>query len=80
MEIEGKAAQKVAICARGTPRIALRLMRRIRDFAHYHKSKSISFDLVVASLARLGVDSIGLDQLDYKYINYIFMHMHAGVP
>lgn len=71
MAIDNDAASELARCARGTPRIAMRLLRRIRDFAHYDNKTVIDLVMVQNALLALEVDSLGLDKLDYSYINYI---------
>lgn len=76
LSIDG--ADEIAKRARGTPRIAIRLFKRIRDFAHFHKVDEISKDLASESLKQLGVDSIGLDEFDYKYIRYIYDYYKGG--
>ena len=77
-EIENDALEKLAKCARGTPRIAVRLLRRIRDFADNLKSNIITNEIVNNALKALGVDSLGLNDFDYKYINYINDFYNGG--
>ena len=71
MVINNDAAEALARCARGTPRIAMRFFRRIRDFVHYNNKNIIDLAMVQNALLAMGVDSLGLDKLDYSYINYI---------
>lgn len=77
IEIETEAAEKLAKCARGTPRIAMRMLRRIRDFAHHKQREIIDLELIFSSLFALGIDNLGLDQLDYRYMLYI--HKNYGI-
>jgi Holliday junction DNA helicase RuvB len=72
------AANELAKCARGTPRIAIRLLKRIRDFASYQQTESITRELVNTSLRALGVDKVGLDGFDYKYLKYIAENYNGG--
>lgn len=71
INIDEDAALRLAQCSRGTPRIAIRLLRRIRDFAHYNNTEAIDIKLVESSLESMGIDNMGLDSLDYKYMEYI---------
>ncbi len=77
-EITAEAALEVAIRSRGTPRIAIRLLKRIRDFAQFSNNYTITKQLADEALNKLGIDSLGLDILDYKYIEYIFNHYNGG--
>ena len=77
-EISEQASIKLAACSRGTPRIALRLLRRVRDFAHFKKEKVISEVTVEEALKNLGVDELGLDRLDYQYLHYIAESYRGG--
>jgi Holliday junction DNA helicase RuvB len=79
INFDGEASRELAKSSRGTPRIALRLVKRIRDFANYSNTLQISLTLVQNSLAALGVDSLGLDAFDYKYLRYINDN-YAGGP
>jgi len=76
--IDEAAAIEIAKRSRGTPRIAIRLLRRVRDFASFHKSSGITFDIAMTSLDQLGIDNRGLDDLDYRYMRYIFSHYGGG--
>lgn len=78
VSISSEAAGHIAKCSRGTPRISLRLLRRVRDFSHASGEHEISVAMVLQSLKNLGVDELGLDGLDRKYINYIAKHYNGG--
>ena len=69
---------EVARRSRGTPRIALRLLRRVRDFAHAGDKNVIDAELADSSLRRLEVDNLGLDSADYRYLKYIADHYQGG--
>ncbi len=62
--IDAEAAFEVAKRSRGTPRIANRLLRRVRDFAEVKGSGHVTYDLAQEALALYGVDHMGLDQVD----------------
>ncbi|MBL1419431.1 MAG: Holliday junction branch migration DNA helicase RuvB [Alphaproteobacteria bacterium] len=71
-------ALEIARRARGTPRVAGRLLRRVRDFAIVAKQGMIDKQIADASLTRLEVDHIGLDKMDHKYLNIIAKNYHGG--
>jgi Holliday junction DNA helicase RuvB len=72
-------AGEIARRSRGTPRIAGRLLRRVRDFATVAGASNIDRDLADAALNRLEVDALGLDAMDRRYLRRIAEH-HAGGP
>jgi len=78
-EIAPAAARVIASRARGTPRVALRLLRRIRDFALVEGNGKITPEIADESLRRLGVDQLGLDGLDRRLLRVIIEH-HDGGP
>ena len=78
MDIADEAALEIAKRSRGTPRIANRLLKRIRDFAQVQKSKVISIDLVKDSLKVLDVDDAGLDKIDKKILQAIIYNFNGG--
>lgn len=69
--VEADGAAEIAKRARGTPRIAKRYLRRIRDFADALGDGVITYDLARGALDRLGVDSIGLDETDRRIMHAI---------
>ena len=69
--IEPDGSLEIARRARGTPRIAGRLLRRVRDFAIVAGSDRITRDIADKALSQLEVDKIGLDELDRRYLNVI---------
>ncbi len=79
MAIEPAGAREIARRARGTPRVAGRLMRRVRDFAHVAGVDVVSRDLADQSLTRLEVDSLGLDAQDRRYLHMI-ADIYKGGP
>jgi Holliday junction DNA helicase RuvB len=76
MTAEG--ANEIARRARGTPRIAGRLLRRVRDFAHVDKASSIDRKVADRALVALEVDSAGLDAMDRRYLNVIALNYGGG--
>ena len=71
-------ALEVARRARGTPRIAGRLLRRVRDFAEVARAEAVDRKTADAALTRLEVDALGLDQLDRRYLTMIAMNFGGG--
>ncbi|MCC7393579.1 MAG: Holliday junction branch migration DNA helicase RuvB [Sphingomonadaceae bacterium] len=72
-------AQEIARRARGTPRIAGRLLRRVRDFAHAAGDASITAAVADRALSRLEVDGLGLDAMDRRYLSMI-ADIYRGGP
>ena len=68
VEISGDGSMEVANRSRGTPRIANRLLRRVRDFAQVRAQGRISQDVADAALRMLDVDGLGLDVMDRKLL------------
>ncbi|MGB7334624.1 MAG: Holliday junction branch migration DNA helicase RuvB [Salaquimonas sp.] len=71
-------AKEIAKRSRGTPRIAGRLLRRVRDFADVAGAEIVDAKIADAALTRLEVDSRGLDQLDGRYLNQIARNFGGG--
>lgn len=78
LPITKDAAMEVARRARGTPRIANRLLRRSRDFAQVLADGSLNLDVARDALDRLDVDSAGLDEMDRKYLRIVIDHYDGG--
>lgn len=76
--ISKDGAYEIARRSRGTPRIALRLLRRVRDFANASDKNNIDARLADHALKRLEVDNIGLDSADHRYLRYIADHYQGG--
>lgn len=70
-DIDSIAIQELARRARGTPRIANRLLRRVRDFAAVNKHPEISNETVVAAMDLFGVDKRGLDRVDRELLGLL---------
>lgn len=78
VELEKAAAIEIARRSRGTPRIANRLLRRVRDFAQVEGDGTITLDVAIDALERLQVDRLGLDQIDYKLLKAIIEKFRGG--
>jgi len=76
--ISEDGANEIAKRARGTPRIAGRLLRRVHDFAVVDKAASVSREVADKALKLLDVDAIGLDQMDRRYLSTIAVSFGGG--
>lgn len=79
IEIVQDAAFEIAQRSRGTPRIANRLLRRVRDFAQVLHAGKISTEIAEQSLSRLGIQGNGLDQMDHRILNFL-VDANEGQP
>ena len=78
IKIKKDGAQEIAKRSRGTPRIANRLLRRVRDFADIKNKGIINKKISQAALKILKVDEAGLEQLDRDYLNLVINKFSAG--
>jgi Holliday junction DNA helicase RuvB len=78
IEIQGDARDEVARRARGTPRIANRLLRRVRDFAHHLGTPGVTLESARFGLEQMEVDGFGLDHLDRKLLTTIIEVYNGG--
>ncbi|MCD6418793.1 Holliday junction branch migration DNA helicase RuvB [bacterium] len=78
IDIERDGALEIARRARGTPRIANRILRRIRDFAQVHADGIITADVAQAALDMLEIDSEGLDEMDKRILSTIIKNFAGG--
>ncbi len=78
VEVDESGCRQIARRSRGTPRIANRLLRRIRDFAQVKGDGRINEQLASDSLDRLDVDELGLDDMDKRIISVLIGKFHGG--
>ncbi|MFQ3610616.1 MAG: Holliday junction branch migration DNA helicase RuvB [Fimbriimonadales bacterium] len=78
VQIEEPAVEEIASRSRGTPRIANRLLRRVRDFAQVLGGGHITLALTQDALTRLGVDPLGLDEMDHKILRTLIEKFGGG--
>ena len=78
IEVNHEAAAVIAMRARGTPRIANRLLRRVRDYSSVKADGEINADIAATALDAEGVDSAGLDNLDRKLLQVIIEYYKGG--
>lgn len=78
IEIIGDAADEIALRSRGTPRIANRLLKRVRDYAQVRGDGMITPEIAQESLKMLQVDPMGLDLIDHKMLNAMITSFRGG--
>ena len=72
------ALHEMARCSRGTPRVANRILKRVRDFAQVSGKSHIDFETAQQSLSALGVDALGLEKLDREILDAIITRFNGG--
>ena len=77
-KISPEAAKEIAKRSRGTPRIANRLFRRVRDFANFEGKDEIDYNDAINALNALKVDAIGLDDVDIRYLRTLIERFRGG--
>jgi len=78
VKIDDAAAREIARRSRGTPRIANRLLRRVRDFAQVGRKTLVDKEITSHALAQLDVDTLGLDEMDKKILLTIIDRFNGG--
>jgi len=76
--IDSDGAHEIARRSRGTPRVALRLLRRVRDFADASNNGRVDRGLADMALKRLDIDAVGLDPLDRRYLEILITRFQGG--
>ena len=77
-EIDEEGRMEIAKRSRGTPRIANRLFKRVRDFANYQHKDFVNYQDTINALNALKVDSIGLDDVDIRYLKTLIERFKGG--
>lgn len=78
VSIDGKASSQLAGCSRGTPRVANRILKRVRDFAQIEGKGIITPEIAGSSLNRLDIDHLGLNKTDIKLLKILIDHYNGG--
>jgi len=78
VKAESDGLQEIARRARGTPRVANRLLKRVRDYAQVKAKGLATKTVVIDALSKLEVDHIGLDEVDHKLLNTIITKFNGG--
>ncbi len=79
VEIDSDSLIAISTRSRGTPRIALKLLKRVRDYSQVHGDGEVTLDDTTKALDMLEVDKVGLDTLDLRYLDAI-IKKHSGGP
>ncbi|MDO4427234.1 MAG: Holliday junction branch migration DNA helicase RuvB [Moraxella sp.] len=79
IQMDALGAAEIARRSRGTPRIANRLLRRVRDYAEVKADGFVTKDIAASALDMLSVDRVGLDHLDRRYLQ-VLAHRFSGGP
>ena len=78
IDIQETAATEIASRSRGTPRIANRLLKRVRDFAQVSGSKLITKEIAAGALTKMEIDKLGLDFVDRRLLSTMIEKFHGG--
>jgi len=78
IKIDENGSLEIARRARGTPRVANRLLKRVRDYAQVKAANAITQDIADSALASLGIDTAGLDEVDRKVLRAIISTYQGG--
>ncbi|KOR88231.1 Holliday junction branch migration DNA helicase RuvB [Paenibacillus solani] len=78
IEVLGEAAEEIALRSRGTPRIANRLLKRVRDYAQVRGDGMITPSIAQEALKMLQIDPMGLDFIDHKMLNAMISSFRGG--
>lgn len=78
IHIHEDALSLLSIASRGTARVGLRLLRRVRDYAQSNNEESINVDTVIGTMKLLGIDDIGLENIDREILRVIYYNFDGG--
>ncbi len=78
IQTDQKGVQEIAKRARGTPRVALRLLRRVRDFAEVRAQGELNCEVALEALNLLSIDKLGLDEVDRMVLSTIIQKYNGG--
>ena len=76
--VDNESLHKMAKCSRGTPRVANRLLKRVRDFSQVRGNGKITPEITEKSLKALGIDDLGLERLDRELLGAIIKSFNGG--
>lgn len=78
IDIDEESAYEIGLRARGTPRIAIQLLKRVRDFSLTQGNKKIDKELTLKAFESLNIDKNGLNEIDRKYLKTLFKNFNSG--
>ena len=76
--VDKDALHEIALRSRGTPRVANRILKRVRDFAQVQRSKKITINQAIESLDNIGIDKNGLEEMDRKILKNLISKFNGG--
>src|SRR5258708_12888354 len=80
IKLDAASAEEIARRSRGTPRIALKLLKRVRDFSQIHNGNNVDEASVKNALDLLSVDHMGLDESDRRFFDVFIEKPNGGAP
>lgn len=78
LKIDKESALEIGKRSRGTPRIANRILKRVRDFVNYNNLNKVGYENTIEALKQIGVDNLGLDEVDIKYLDTLINRFNGG--
>lgn len=78
IKIDDDALQMLSIASRGTARVGLRLLRRVRDYLESINGKEVTTDTVIKTMKLLGIDDLGLENIDREILRVIYFNFNGG--
>lgn len=78
IDIDEESAYEIGLRARGTPRIAIQLLKRVRDFSLTQGNKKIDKEITLKAFESLNIDKNGLNEIDRKYLKTLFENFNGG--
>ncbi len=78
VKVDDEGLKEIARRARGTPRVANRLLKRVRDYAQVKAKGIATHEIAMEALSKLEIDPIGLDEIDHKLLNTIIKKFNGG--
>ncbi len=78
VDFDDDSLRELAVCSRKTPRVANRLLRRVRDFATVYNKGRINKSISARALKELGIDEMGFDDIDRKYLKTLISNFAGG--
>ncbi|MEF3245451.1 MAG: Holliday junction branch migration DNA helicase RuvB [Caldisericaceae bacterium] len=78
IDIDEESAYEIGLRARGTPRIAIQLLKRVRDFSLTQGNKKIDKEITLKAFESLNIDKNGLNEIDRKYLKTLFKNFNSG--
>jgi Holliday junction DNA helicase RuvB len=78
LNLDSEGAFEIARRSRGTPRIANRLLKRVRDYAQVHAQPVVNAQVAAGALDLMEIDPLGLDQMDRRLLGIVIDHFNGG--